>query len=708
MAVVGQGPSRELHTGRKMYSKEKWAALKPIIQRLYVDENQTFRQVASCLARNHGFSPTKKQFLRRIKEWGLEKNVKGDERRAILRKLDEEAENWELGAKKLRGRKLDRAKIERWRKREHANGACRSSSDAVQAGKKDENVEDITHHDAEMAPAQLDQSLNFNPWLSVDVIGSPRLTGLIGALTLEVCNEIQDLDLSASHFEDEEESCDLRSFGEQCRSVQHTEDQAQTPSVRLHNSVSFTIRAISTCLSKQGQPQIPSPLDGLWPLSRSVRPKKLLENPRTSHLTSENSLKMKGFECRTRLKTLRTFEPLEIVSLIEDMRSIAHRHFELGHRRMSELWWRRVVSCSLGLPGYQPLKILYACLQVINNVRLQGRIAEAQNLHRDVHQKIMNLVNPDHELSIFSKETLADMQGDFGDYDSEVAIYREILQICLLRFGVRDALTLERLLWLGWALNESGQTREAETILCLQVELYCQSPNEAERELTMLQNELRSMSMLAACLNKQQRYEESENVLDMAQGRFMNLLRLESRWCWHYYDERAEVFRAKGRLLESEEILRGILRNAPNHPDWAIMNKMQKLADFLTETGRGAEAVIWMEKIFSMGIELYGITHRCSREDCKQLGFCYAKQGRYDDAVKHFQHVIEKLALSEGGDAYSRSAYTEELRGWIVVVEEMRGEAEAEESPATFTILGEVEEDLSVRLYSTSSVPSDN
>jgi hypothetical protein len=43
---------------RKMYSKEQWLALKPLIHRLYIDENQTFTKVAEYLQEHHGFNPT--------------------------------------------------------------------------------------------------------------------------------------------------------------------------------------------------------------------------------------------------------------------------------------------------------------------------------------------------------------------------------------------------------------------------------------------------------------------------------------------------------------------------------------------------------------------------------------------------------------------------------------------------------------------------
>jgi hypothetical protein len=48
----------DMNGRRKMYPKEQWLALRPIIQRLYVDEGQTFLKVAEYLHEHHDFNPT--------------------------------------------------------------------------------------------------------------------------------------------------------------------------------------------------------------------------------------------------------------------------------------------------------------------------------------------------------------------------------------------------------------------------------------------------------------------------------------------------------------------------------------------------------------------------------------------------------------------------------------------------------------------------
>lgn len=58
----------------------------------------------------------KRQLLPRIKQWGNEKNVKEQERRAILRALDSHRNIGDINIGRLGSKKFKKAKIERWRK----------------------------------------------------------------------------------------------------------------------------------------------------------------------------------------------------------------------------------------------------------------------------------------------------------------------------------------------------------------------------------------------------------------------------------------------------------------------------------------------------------------------------------------------------------------------------------------------------------------
>ncbi|PMD53854.1 uncharacterized protein K444DRAFT_131084 [Hyaloscypha bicolor E] len=701
--IPGLGKKTETNARRKMYPKEQWLALKPLIYRLYITENQTFTKVAQHLQEHHRFNPTKKQFLRRAKEWGFEKNVKKEERRAILETVDGEGQ---LEERMLRGRRLDKAKLERWRKREGivGGGSQNGPADTSKMGEEtssinedgqsvppkmdicndDGTVEEIPRCGNQLRSIPMNLGQTFDPWLAVDVVGSPRLTGLIGALTLELCGGFADLDLSAPYSGEDEDKCDLLDTDEgDGIAVSCTTRAPQTSPTTTRPGFSFHIPALSTQFSTGCHPRMLGPLDELCPFPKVGQRRRLSRHPRSDHLVDEFSLEVEELRCRMKLKELNNMTPSRIADLVESMRSVAQRHYELDHYRLAESWWRRVITCSLAIPGYQPAKLLYACLWVVENLLCQGRVFKALSLHRDLHQKITKLVGPEHELAIFSKSLLANLHNNIGENQSDLVISREILQTCLLRYGVRDILTVGTMVSLGQVLIVVGQLKEADAILRTLVELECEILANAERDVIETQRALDGMTALAWSLRAQGRFDDSGNVLHLAEGQFAHTLLIEKLWCWHFYVETVHVLRAKGQLLESEEMIRAILRQAPSHPDWEIMNSMELLADLLRQTGRRTEEAKWRQNIFLMGIELYGIDNRYSRWDCEDLGFCYADLGRYDDAVHHFQQTIEKLALRQDGDSDDRASYIKKIREWICLVEERRKEDEGWETQSS-------------------------
>ncbi|CAD6444841.1 6a9a6d72-9ad6-4f11-88bb-df7fab04bbf4 [Sclerotinia trifoliorum] len=54
----------------KVLSSEEWLEFKPIMQRLYIDENETFKVVAGILMSEFGFYPIKRQFTRKLRNGG--------------------------------------------------------------------------------------------------------------------------------------------------------------------------------------------------------------------------------------------------------------------------------------------------------------------------------------------------------------------------------------------------------------------------------------------------------------------------------------------------------------------------------------------------------------------------------------------------------------------------------------------------------------
>ncbi|PMD57804.1 uncharacterized protein K444DRAFT_24743 [Hyaloscypha bicolor E] len=420
----------EMNQRRERYPKEQWLALKSIIEQLYVKEGQTLTKVVEYLAEHHDFYPTTKPFKRWISEWGFEKNVKRDERRAILERLGTTARAVDFQATMLRGRRLDKAKIERWRKRDGIGGgssrkgpeysgmsdgtpklSAGSLPSEMELCNQDNTPKDLPRPGEPLGSMPTDQISTFNPWLAVDIVGSPSLTGLIGAYTLDLCEDIPALDLLQTYSEASEDDYDLMDPYHACSAIVCGKVQNQQPPSTLgSNSVSFGIATLSTYFSNQSQLRMPGPLDEVSPFPQGAPKRRLFKPPDTSHLVSNYSLKTKELECKRKFKASKSMERLEIIDLVEDMEILAWRHYELNQHRLAETWWRRVITSSSEIPGYHPFKILYACLQVVASLRRQHRLQKSLSLHQGVHNKIMELVSPDHELALKSRAALAKLR----------------------------------------------------------------------------------------------------------------------------------------------------------------------------------------------------------------------------------------------------------------------------------------------------------
>ncbi|MCJ1237707.1 hypothetical protein MMC14_005694 [Varicellaria rhodocarpa] len=60
---------------RRRYPQEKWDAVQPIIQLLYIDQGLPLSETKKIMEQKHGFIASTKQYKDKIKLWGFQKNV---------------------------------------------------------------------------------------------------------------------------------------------------------------------------------------------------------------------------------------------------------------------------------------------------------------------------------------------------------------------------------------------------------------------------------------------------------------------------------------------------------------------------------------------------------------------------------------------------------------------------------------------------------
>ncbi|KAL8935682.1 MAG: hypothetical protein Q9216_005309 [Gyalolechia sp. 2 TL-2023] len=109
--------SRQAHTANRPTSSKDWEKHRASIERLYVEEEKSLPTVIDELKSDHGFFATERQYKRRISAWRLDKNVKGEEMRAIIATEATRLLQGKESTFYVRDRQVDPMKIERFARR---------------------------------------------------------------------------------------------------------------------------------------------------------------------------------------------------------------------------------------------------------------------------------------------------------------------------------------------------------------------------------------------------------------------------------------------------------------------------------------------------------------------------------------------------------------------------------------------------------------
>ncbi|KAH8753453.1 hypothetical protein F5882DRAFT_385691 [Hyaloscypha sp. PMI_1271] len=682
-------------------AKKNWNDLKPTVRELYLNQGQTLKQLAKHLEEHHGFRPTKKQLLYRISQWGFEKNVKKNERRAIIKHLGPELEKVEIEAQTLRGRTLDAAKLNRWMRLEKVtseeslvennevpcvpaslvpferNFRPANQDSEKQAPTQTPNHEEQREFDLQVQESQSTSLLRYNDnsfdWNSVDVIGSPGLTKLIGALTIEEC-DIPLLDLASDNLStDDILGRDLLDLCGGCDSAQEENiiSRRQSWSTRLSTSTKAS-QAI-------GDFERSSPFGlqfELYPFPTSP------SQPYVVHqwFFPSGSLKskMSESECKMKLQRLKHMQDTEIIHLVEAMGARAEELFDQGSYGTGETWFRRVVRAKSFVKWYKPHQTLWACLQVAGCLQLQNRFREAQQLQQVLHSAIERIFSADHDVFVKSMELNAEMLGYLGFAEEGETIRRQVLQMRLTTHGMRHPETIYALENLGSALDLLDRNGEAQQLLEASIHFSLERVKDSRDTLTSHYRILWDVAMLAQVLRRDGRYDEGKNVLDFAHNSFADATRLRGINSFEYHYERAFTYKSRKQFENGGKILRGLLKYHLNYVPPSVSTRvMHELAEILMEAGHHREAGSWYKKAYRLRLKIFGLTHRYTMSCCKKLGFCYAAQSRYNEGKLFFEEVIEMLD-SSSEEPNSRTSCIREINTWMEELEEMRAKDERE------------------------------
>ncbi|KAH9225031.1 hypothetical protein DL95DRAFT_400323 [Leptodontidium sp. 2 PMI_412] len=134
-----------------------------------------------------------------------------------------------------------------------------------------------------------------------------------------------------------------------------------------------------------------------------------------------------------------------------------------------------------------------------------------------------------------------------------------------------------------------------------------------------------------------------------------------SRPCWifaacleviQYLRNKRAEFRhelgPEGIAHDETEILRDLLsRSGASMSTDRTFRIMQELAEILDETDHLEEAISRFEKEFVLILGKIPLLESLMKTNCRNLRLCYARLERYEEAMLHFRHMIERLTIDD-------------------------------------------------------------
>ncbi|KAE9376184.1 TPR-like protein [Stipitochalara longipes BDJ] len=664
--------------GVREATRLRWEELKPLIQRVYIDEDRPYPYLATLLRTEHRFETTKRQFSRKIQEWGFRKNVSGSERREILQSLPEHDITSTLYAKDPR---LKPEKLKSWRKRYRDDVddlSCRCANPQpsslllpITISTNKTNMEEI---DGDSSPGTLQgsppiqspansvsktESLTEDSWLinwsTVEVPRSPDLSRLFKALKIECSNPVPALSLEPGYLPDVPT----------CISKTDMKDLFNDDN-KLLNSDCSPLYSHGKCRTSRSLPVLPtnlnpqiahpllqdfaeavffgysaSPLNELYCFSGG--PPTTTNSITGSHRTTWGSLALQETDFETKLTKLTPQFGTNHPSVIAAMESLSQTYYDRRKYSEAEHWDRKLLKLYTNKMGRENLKTLDALQRLVDTLVAQGKYYEARSHNRSLfaaYIKIGHLGLPRIAHTLSNDALIAE---ELGHTDEAESLLRQVLQLWLDYCGPRDKRTLYSMTQLGYLLVLT-KGPGGDLLLRTAVKLHLEGSTATDEEAC------RAMTSLAAAFWAQDTHEEGCQLARKSLEKFSPVLGEEHPDVLATKVALAQNMAKGGDLTSSERLFREVVATESGIGDstevHGLLNSKCGLARVLTLRGYYDEATKWYLEALHARASAFGWDYRYTLRVVYDLGECYQMCNRYDDAISLYREVVRQLWMT--------------------------------------------------------------
>ncbi|KAJ8058773.1 hypothetical protein OCU04_011762 [Sclerotinia nivalis] len=659
--------------GLKVLSSEEWLKFKPIIQRLYIDENKTFKVVASKLLSEVGFCPTKRQFTRKIEEWGLKKNFRKTERKFLLQNRNLNGTmHFGLGDKRI----LDPRRTQRLKRRyrhesQRPQDLPREEIDAISipaapsCSSPEEQQPTINHMEeipsSHSMPLRLEipdentaMDIEHWPfdWDAVDVPGSPGLTRLFELLELEASITPMDLDDEVVEEKQLVSGTELRDKIERDGTTNRQISSAYSH-VKYGTMLKAAVRPVPT--TRKRLPWSPLFELDIFPTSRSAPGHRMMLASVSTRSIETWNIEVEDWKLKLSklTKTLSGHNPAIILCL--EHLVILYGNLGLDSLRL----YRQILDARLKEVNRNGYAIIETYLDIVKALLQAGRYSDAAYLHRSLHQTIQqSRLGVEHPLYIRSSYLEAYILCQ-SNQEAEHTI-RLVVQKALTFLGPSHTITINAFSLLG---NILGRCR---TKSCSEVEKLYGYSIQANR--SYFQNEsfayFKNIFHLIDVLEDKKQFEESYNLCTYIMGHLEPTVGKRQHRYYHFRRKLGCILCGWGRLPESIKLFHEMLADMDFNLSSSYRSPIYRhLARALRKSGNFREAIVWYKRSLLDRVKIYGWSNSQKIKTLSVgLGDCYKKLLRFGDALLFYEKLLEKLKIALTAD----HPFIKRVERWIV------------------------------------------
>lgn len=533
----------------------------------------------------------------KIKAWGMCKNMKRCQRLAVMKGL--EAGEAEIGM--MGPVRLNEGKLRRWKKEAQNMGAIRDESmkskvddsflqppdekedphigQAADVVNPDfdniEGIEEIIQRKPERSPLapshsaldRLNQALQ-DPgfaqelgvtktyWDAADIPGSPELSRFFEAL--RIAAEVPELSLDDDKGPPEgppEDGCISPEILLVVKKPTGAKRAIRRPAKCEQAIVMTGKRGPSTRPDLQVQSWL------LQALQNSVNPFHEIDVfPRVVDLEEEETHGQQPVVPRTPLQQqllehkerLQKFKKLKLSpesdAVMEELSKLGKIYYDLGQYHSAELSYHQLATAREKRWGEDDPRTLSSSLNIVRMKINQGYFSQAAVLHQTLHPRILNVANSGSRLARDSIRTGANIDMYCNRMEEMDNGYRQILQICLTKYGLRNIETWTALTNMATRISFK-ELAGSEHLFRIAQQLKDQVTGMSERRFW------RGMTYFPNILAEQGNLEDACTIARVVARNLEQIFGLGTPDTLMAYRELGRALRRQGKLDEAEEVL---------------------------------------------------------------------------------------------------------------------------------------------------------